>query len=220
MRAAQPLAQPRTRLSQDLRQRPARRVTPVQLFQLARRQWLAGERVEVGALAAQLGIGRATAFRWVGSRELLLGEVVWSLYAPLMERAALAVRSRGARRVAGICESSIRTMLEFAPLRRFIQQDPEYGLRLLTSKAGPVQARAIEKVRELLTFEAARGALKLPLNVDTLAYLIVRIGESFVYADVISGQRVDVGDAALAIELLLSGKVARRPRKAGGAVVR
>nr|MBP6691445.1 hypothetical protein [Xanthomonadales bacterium] len=77
MRAAQPLAQPRTRLSQDLRQRPARRVTPVQLFQLARRQRLAGERVEVGALAAQLGIGRATAFRWVGSRELLLGEVVW-----------------------------------------------------------------------------------------------------------------------------------------------
>lgn len=211
MRAAQPLAQPRTRLSQDLRQRPARRVTPVQLFQLARRQWLAGERVEVGALAAQLGIGRATAFRWVGSRELLLGEVVWSLYAPLMERAALAVRSRGARRVAGICESSIRTMLEFAPLRRFIQQDPEYGLRLLTSKAGPVQARAIEKVRELLKFEAARGALKLPLNVDTLAYLIVRLCESFIYADVISDQQVDVGDAGLAVQLLLSGRVERVP---------
>lgn len=220
MSATVSMAPPLTRLSQDLRRRPARRVTPVQLFQLARRQWLAGERVEVGALAAQLGIGRATAFRWVGSRELLLGEVVWSLYAPLMERAAQAVRSRGARRVAAICESAIRTMLEFAPLRRFIQQDPEYGLRLLTSKAGPVQARAIEKVRELLRFEAARGALKLPLSVDTLAYLVVRIGESFVYADVISGQRVDVGDAALAIELLLSGKVARRTRRPAGAVVR
>jgi hypothetical protein len=203
---------PRTRLAQALRDRPRRRATPLDLFQLARRNWLAGERVDVGALAGRLNIGRATAFRWVGSRDLLLGEILWSLCDALMSRAAAEQSGRGARRVAAICEASIRAIVGFAPLRRFVRQDPEYALRLLTSKLGPVQGRAIERMRELLQYEVDQGALSLSLPVDTLAYLVVRIGESFVYADVISDQRVDVADAALAVELLLSGRVEpRRP---------
>jgi AcrR family transcriptional regulator len=201
---------PHTRLSRALRDRPARRATPVDLFRRARRQWMEGERLDVGALASELGIARATAFRWVGSRELLVGEILWSLCGPLMDQSAAAIRTRGARRVAAICETTIRAILAFAPLRRFMQADPEYALRLLTSKQGPVQGRAIEKVRELLAFESQRGALAPPLGVDTLAYLIVRICESFIYAEAISGQQIDVGDAALAIELLLSGRVKRR----------
>jgi len=198
-----------TRLSRALLERPARRATPVDLFKLARKRWLAGERIDVGALAAELKIARATAFRWVGSRELLLGEVLWSLCAPLMADAASS-RARGARRIAQICASAIAAILEFAPLRAFIAQDPEYALRLLTSKAGPIQARSVEQVRLLIEHEAARGALKPPLPVDTLAYLIVRVAESFIYADAISGQSVRVEDAGLAIELLLSGTLAKR----------
>ncbi len=199
-----------TRLSRALRERPTRRATPVDLFRRARRQWLEGGRLDVGALAAELGIARATAFRWVGSRELLVGEILWSLCAPLLDQAGATNRLRGARRVAAICEAAIRAILAFAPLRRFIQADPEYALRLLTSKQGPVQGRAIGKVRELLEFEAGRGTLTLPLKVDTLAYLVVRTVESFIYAEAISGQRIDVGDAGLAVELLLSGRVNRR----------
>lgn len=198
-----------TRLSQALRERPARRATPVDLFKLARKRWLAGERIDVGALAAELGIARATAFRWVGSRELLLGEVLWSLCAPLMADAP-ASRARGARKIAETCAGAIAAILNFAPLRAFIAQDPEYALRLLTSKAGPIQARSVEQVRALIEREAARGALKPPLPIDTLAYLIVRVAESFIYAEAISGQNVRADDAGLAIELLLSGTVGRR----------
>ena len=146
---------------------------------------------------------------FTSSRELLVGEILWSLCGPLMDQSAASVRTRGARRVAAICEATIRAILAFAPLRRFMQSDPEGALRLLTSKQGPVQGRAIEKVRELLAYEAQRGALDPPLGVDTLAYLIVRICESFIYAEAISDQKIDVGDAALAVELLLSGRVRR-----------
>ena len=210
-----------TRLGRALRERPTRRVTPLDLFRAARRTWIAGERIDIGALAAELGIARATAFRWVGSREQLLGEVVWSLCEPLLQQAASATRSRGAARVAAICEVSIRSMLAYAPLRRFIEQDAEFALRLLTSKHGVLQARVIAQVRALLQAEADRGALTLALNVDTLAYLVVRLAESFIYADVISGQRIDATDAGMAIELLLSGRVKRRrtgaahPNRAG-----
>ncbi|MBL8524476.1 MAG: hypothetical protein JNN20_12365, partial [Betaproteobacteria bacterium] len=48
----------------------------------------------------------------------------------------------------------------------------------------------------------------LTIEVGTLAYLVVRLCESFIYADAISDRRVDANDAALAVELLLSGRVA------------
>ncbi len=201
-----------TRLAKALREAPPVRATPLDLYQLARRDWLAGERIDIGALAARLNIGRATAFRWVGSRDLLLSEILWSLCDELMTATATTQRGRGAHRVAAICEAAIRALVDFEPLRRFVRSDPEYAVRLLTSKLGPVQGRAIERVRGLLQHEADRGALMLPLAVDTLAYLIVRLCESFVYADATSEQQVDVADAGLAIELLLSGRVA--PRRA------
>jgi AcrR family transcriptional regulator len=201
-----------TRLAKALREAPPARATPLDLYQLARRDWLAGERIDIGALAARLNIGRATAFRWVGSRDLLVSEILWSLCDELMTATAARQHGRGAQRVAAICEAAVRALVEFEPLRRFVRSDPEYAVRLLTSKLGPVQGRAIDRVRALLQYEADRGALVLPLAVDTLAYLIVRLCESFVYADATSDQQIDVADAGLAIELLLSGRV--MPRRA------
>ena len=203
-----------TRLAKALRETPPAKATPLDLYQLARRDWLAGERIDIGSLAARLNIGRATAFRWVGSRELLLSEILWALCDELMNTTAARHRGRGARRVASICEAAVRALVDFEPLRRFVRSDPEYAVRLLTSKLGPVQGRAIERVRALLQYETDRGALEPPLALDTLAYLIVRLCESFIYADATSEQQVDVADAGLAIELLLSGRVApRRPSK-------
>jgi hypothetical protein len=202
-----------TRLARALIEPAPARATPLDLFRLARRQWLAGRRVDVGALARQLGIGRATAFRWVGSRELLLGEVLWSLCDAVLHEAAATARGRGAVRIAAICAEVVRTILAFVPLRRFVERDPEYALRLLTSKHGPVQARAIASLRALIDTEVDRGHLTPPLAPDTLVFLIVRVVESFIYADVISGQRVDSSEAALAVELLLSGRVRRSTRR-------
>lgn len=206
-----------TRLARALRDAPPAKATPLDLYQLARHDWLAGERIDIGALAARLNIGRATAFRWVGSRDLLLSEILWSLCDELMNETAARQRGRGAQRVAAICEGAVRALVDFEPLRRFVRSDPEYAVRLLTSKLGPVQGRAIERVRALLQHEADRGALEPPLAVDTLAYLIVRLCESFVYADATSEQQVDVADAGLAIELLLSGRVAPRRAARGDA---
>ena len=197
-----------TRLARTLKANAPHKATPLELFALAKRQWLSGERVDVGALAARLKIGRATAFRWVGSRDLLMGEILWFLCDALMQDCAQKTDGQGAARIAAICEAVVRAIVQFRPFRQFVRQDPEYALKLLTSKLGTVQRRSIERVRELLNAEAARG-LVLPLNVDTLAYLLVRLCESFIYADVISDQTVDVADAGLAVELLLSGQVQR-----------
>ena len=63
------------------------RATPAEAFKRARRMWLKGERIHLAPLADELGIGRATLFRWVGNKDLLVGAILWSLYEPLWRQA-------------------------------------------------------------------------------------------------------------------------------------
>src|SRR3954463_15388544 len=60
-------------------QAPAK-ATPQDLFELAMNKWDAGERFDIGKMANDLGVGRATVFRWFGSRELLYGEILSRMF--------------------------------------------------------------------------------------------------------------------------------------------
>ena len=72
---------------------------------LARRRFLAGERLDMTALATELGVNRVTLYRWVGSREKLLVEVIWDLgtrtlrdaHAPLAQARRRPHRRRSSR---------------------------------------------------------------------------------------------------------------------------
>ena len=63
------------RTSQAAAPRPA----VADALRLARRKFRAAERIDMTALADELGVNRVTLYRWVGSRDQLLVEVVWSL---------------------------------------------------------------------------------------------------------------------------------------------
>jgi hypothetical protein len=58
-------------------------------------------------------------------------------------------------------------------------------------------------VKTLLDEELPGADLGMP--VDDLAYLLVRIAESFCYVDLITGDEPDAGKVGPAIRLLLSG---------------
>ena len=66
---------------------PDRRPDPLTAFRVARGWFLAGRRIEMQELAAELGVNRATLFRWVGSRDDLLAEIIWSLAEPTLKHA-------------------------------------------------------------------------------------------------------------------------------------
>src|SRR4051812_22396453 len=75
-----------TRLQRALAEESApRRSTPLDAFLRARRKSLAAERVDMSALADDRGVNRGTRYRWVGSREQLLVEVIWSLASRTLE---------------------------------------------------------------------------------------------------------------------------------------
>ena len=192
-----------TALERAIASNGAPRRTPLDALRLARRWWFAGERLDMGALARELGISRATLYSWVGSRERLIGEVIWSFAEEGMRQAREAARGQGADYIVDVFARFARTNASFEPLRRFIAQDPGLALRVLTSKEGPVQGRMTAIARELLAAQVEAGTLEPALDVDTLAYVMVRVAESFLYSDVIAGSEPDVDKAVEVVRVLL-----------------
>jgi hypothetical protein len=134
-----------------------------------------------------------------------------------MADARQAGQGSGARYVTEVIERYMSGAIGFAPLRRFIGEDPEYALKVLTSKHSPMQRRSIAATRELLEEQVKRGELEPPLDLDSLAYLIVRIVESFLYSDVIAGSEPDVEKAVEAVHVLLHAPaLPSRPKAAKG----
>lgn len=206
-KAAHPRPTPLSRLLDDAP--TPRRVSPLDVFKLARTKWLIGERLDVGKIAQELGIGRATVFRWVGSRENLYGEICSALFTRELERATTAAKGTGVARLLDTMERLLRALATATPLRRFVAEDPELAMRVLTSRHSPVQYRCTVAVRELIETLATEPALPP----DQLAYIVVRITESFLYRDVITGDYADIEAAIGAIRILLSAAPERRRKR-------
>jgi AcrR family transcriptional regulator len=178
---------------------------PAPIFDAALRTFLEQRRLDMQALAGEVGISRATLYRRVGDRDRLLGAVIWFLTRHAIARAVDATDGLdGGQRVLAVVERFMRDVERQPALRRLLDAEPEAALRILTSKRGPVQRGVIGVVQRLLEEERQRGAMELQMESNTLAYVIVRIGESFLYADVIAAADPDVGQAVDVIGQLLN----------------
>src|ERR1700704_1755214 len=62
---------------------------------MAMHRYLRGRRVDVQAIAAELGLGRTTIYRWFGSRDELIGEVMIAAAEPLLKDARAGARGKG-----------------------------------------------------------------------------------------------------------------------------
>jgi AcrR family transcriptional regulator len=189
------------RLAASGNERPA---TPTDVLHAARRRFLRGERVDMNELAQEVGISRATLYRWVGSRDQLLGEVLWSLAEPALAQARSEAKGRGAAWVLAIYRRYGDMIVEFEPLRRFVKSEPECALRVMTSKASPQQRRVVDAFREILGEAQERKGLRLRLDPETLAFALVRIGESFLWTDLITGEAPDLTKAHEVARMLLT----------------
>lgn len=201
-----------TPLARMLRAEPSR-VTALDAFQLAQSKWMAGERLDIGKLADELGVGRATVFRWVGSKEQLYGEVVSAAFAASIEWARRASTGTGAAFLTEVTRNLLTSLSRSTALRQFVQNDPELALRIVMSKSSPVEARVVATVRGLVEAEVASGHLHPTIDSASLAYVIVRIAESFLYRDVISGEDPDVETATKAIAMLFAAQAAPPARR-------
>ncbi|MGH2914791.1 MAG: QsdR family transcriptional regulator [Solirubrobacteraceae bacterium] len=161
------------------------------VLRAARRQYLAGQRVDVTVIARELGLGRATIYRWFGSREALVGEAILQEFEALLARKRRGVSGTGAPWLLEVLDGVNRTLSRSSALRRLLEQDQLVGLRLLTSSGGYVQPRVVAAVRELIEGQVKAGAYRPPASAETLAYALVRLMEAFLYNDAAVGIRGD-----------------------------
>lgn len=181
----------------------ARKPTAEDAFRRAVAVWNQGEKLEMAALAEELGVTRVTLFRWVGNREELLLQILGDQWELIWNQALVSTRGSGSGYVAEVCRRVMSAIMHSKGIRSLLVEDPEYALRILTSKTGPVQQRAIESLQGLLLDQASNGDLQLSIEADALAYAIVRLIESFIYSDQISGRRPDIGVPMQILALIL-----------------
>lgn len=170
-----------------------------------RRRFLKGERIDMVELAADLGISRATLYRWVGDRERLLGEILWSLAEGGLEDArAHAAGATGVEAVVRFNRRMMELTAGFEPIRRFLDAERDAALRVLTSRHGVQQRRLIQALQDFLEEKEKAGELKLRLPAADLAFVIVRVAESFMWREFITGEEPDVDRASDVVRVLLS----------------
>jgi AcrR family transcriptional regulator len=180
---------------------PAPRSAPIDAFRLARKWFLDGRRVDMQQLAAELGVSRATLYRWCGSRELLIGEVIWSINERSLGDTRAKTRGSGRAMITRTLQRSMAHIRDFEALKQFVAEDAEYALRIITSKQSVVQARLIEWTEDFLRAEVA---VRADVDLADLAYVIVRVCESFVWSDMITGAPPATDKAVKIVDMLIS----------------
>jgi AcrR family transcriptional regulator len=166
--------------------------------------YLRGQRLDMGALAKQLGISRATLYRWTGHREQLLADVVWSLSDDIFEQAkADHPEHLGVERLLAIFRQHVGALITAEPLHVFLQEETQAALRILTSPDGGVQSRTVAKLAELYREEQQAGTFQPRIEPDALAYAVVRVTEAFIYNDAIATIEPGLDRAARIVAVLL-----------------
>jgi AcrR family transcriptional regulator len=157
-----------------------------------------GRRLDMQGLADELGVSRATLFRRVGGREELLTEALWVLTERTLEAAAAqweAERPEGELHTPGTGRHINAVVSQSKSLRRLLDDEPALTLRVLTDPRGRVQTGIVTFIEALLRRDIAEFGLVSVIEPDALAYALVRLGESFLYADVLAARKPDVATA-------------------------
>jgi len=174
----------------------------------AARWFVECRRLDMQGLADELGISRATLFRRVGGREALLGRALWAV----TERSLAVAAKRWEREkpadalhTTGALRHFNAIVAQSAGLRRFLDDEPATAMRILTDPRGRIQPGIVASVADALRWDVEEYGLEPVIEPEDLAYALVRIGESFLYADVLASRKVDVDKANRVQRALIEG---------------
>ena len=165
-------------------------------------------RVDMQGLADELGVSRVTLFRRVGSRENLLSQALGLLSERTLDAAVErweAERPEGELHTPGTIRHINAIVAGSAGLRRLLDDEPGLTIRVLTDPRGRVQSGIVAFNEELLRRDMEEFGLVTIIEPSALAYALLRLGESFLYADVIAARKPDVETANRLQQALIEG---------------
>jgi AcrR family transcriptional regulator len=163
-------------------ERVARKATPAGAFERAREYLRAGRRIDMVELAADLGVSRATLYRWTGDRERLLIDIVWAEAHMIAQHIHAGTRRRsGVSRIQKVAVDYFDFFATNAGVNAFLAHERDAGLQLMTRVNGGFRPRAVAWLRDVIQAEIDAGAYRAPADPALLADGIFTIAERFLH---------------------------------------
>ncbi|HWM01226.1 MAG TPA: QsdR family transcriptional regulator [Actinophytocola sp.] len=190
--------------------------TTVEIVRTAAHWIIRGVRLDTRTLAADLGISRSTLFRRVGNREDLMGDALWYLAERTMaaavrgwsDRHGSAVRAPdGELRCLAVMRRYRADIAGNRGFRRLLNDEPTVAVRVLSDPHGRVQPRALTMHIDLLRRDIEAGGFEPVVSLESLGYAMVRLGEGFLYSDVLASRAPDLDAATTLLAALVEGRV-------------
>lgn len=195
------------RLTAGSARRTARQVAAEQrsseAVRKARETFLACERVDMNSLAANLGVNRATLFRNAGNRQQLLVDVLWSMARKSLELNRRRAELRSEAWLADTLTGFVRDWSGSPACQHFMREEGELAARLTTRPEHGFQPRVLATVEEMMYEQRDQGQLVTGVPVDELAFVTVRIVESYAHIEYLSGRPETDGNLDRVMRVLL-----------------
>ena len=160
--------------------------------------------VDVDELATTLAVSRATLYRVVGSRELLLGHVLWELCRHRLDAARRARTRDGIDGVLEVTRHFAAGLPAATGLITFVTTETELADRVMYSTTGVVHPRVVAAQKEIFLEAGCGGGPGAAADLDRLAYLYTRMAEAALYAGVLYEPEPDLGASEKALRALLT----------------
>lgn len=167
---------------------------------VARRHYLAGERIDMQSLASELGIGRTTLYRWVGDRDSLISEMLSGMVVEVIRDAIERSEGEGLDRTIDGFRRFMVTTAGFAPLRNLIQNEPELGLRVMLAPGSAVSAAI---TREFSAEFARTRPGWVEKKVAELADVLTQIGMAYEWGNIAVRSEPEIDRAIRAMEMVI-----------------
>ena len=153
------------------------------------------------ALAGELAISRATLYRAVGSRDALLGDMLWSIARTLIAMAWSRTTGTGPDRVIAVSRAFAELLQSAHPLREFSAAEPQTATRVLLTGAAEMTGRAVDAQLEIFLQAGIEGE---PDDLRRRAALYVRTLEGVLYGPLLGSGPIAFESAEPALRALLT----------------
>lgn len=172
-------------------------------FRLAGGIWLSGQRIDMSAIARELDVNRVTLYRWVGSREQFLVELIWSFTTKTLRDLDEECSETGGERIVRVVTGFLDAVINNPGMKAWLAAEGESAMRLMTRSETDFQPRLAAWIEDALRQESEAGELDLPAELSEVAYVIEQLIESYAYLDLITGEEPDARRAEPILRMLL-----------------
>ena len=177
-----------------------RRPRPADGLELARVTFLAGERVEMAGIASQLDVSQATVYRWFGSRERLIEQVLDEIAREFLAAARAQARGDGDERVLDFARTLMTVTVRLEPVRAFVEREPQLSLRLLLGEKGVIRGTLREALADVVAETRPPAAARA---LDDELDVLVEVAVALEWATFAIGDEPQIDHAMHIMRLIL-----------------